>query len=516
MTGRIDKDHFLAALPCLRRGWYAARVEGAESIGPGLEWRFHVGREVGRLAREWLGPGQLLPRAPADVALEATKAAISAGSSRLLFEPTFETEALIARADAIRWGRDGWELIEVKSGKLPEGEDAKVSQDYIDDLAFTVMVSRAAGLAIERCLLVLISGNYRLGRSPDQLFGELDVTELVLARAGVFEALAPDIVEAVTGTEPPEAELIFACRDCEFYSGDCVGVGVPDPLFYLPGLREKRFDSLRVYGRISSLPTIEDLPRAQQRVAQVIRTGIPLVEPEGLAHLDDVEWPAYYLDFESVSLAIPWFKDTAPYEQIPFQYSIHVCEGPGQGPHHHEYLAPTTGDWRRELAERLVSDLGQEGSILMYSPFERRMLNYLGRIFPDLAARFDEHVSRLFDMEPIFKHGYCHPGFKGRTSIKETLPTMIPDLTYKNLAIRGGTDAAGAFALARVGKRADSEVRSDLLAYCGLDTMAMVRLHEAVSLLSGTRSAQNESSIATDSDESRVGTSRLPMTSPDR
>jgi len=431
----------------------------------------------------------LLPRAPADAALEATKAAISAGSSRLLFEPTFETEALVARADAIRRGRDGWDLIEVKSGKLPEGEDAKVSQDYIDDLAFTVMVSRAAGLAIERCLLVLISGNYRLGQSPDQLFGELDVTELVLPRAGVFEALASDIVQAVTGTEPPKAELIFACGDCEFFRDDCVGVGVPDPLFYLPGMREKRFDSLRVHGRISALPTVEDLPRAQQRVAEVIRTGVPLIEQEGLAHLEDVEWPAYYLDFESTAPAIPWFEDSAPYEQIPFQYSIHVGDGPGRVRAHHEYLAPVTGDWRRELAERLIADLGHEGSILMYSTFERRMLNYLGRTFPDLAPRFEQHLARLFDLEPVFKNGYCHPGFKGRTSIKETLPTMVPGLNYQSLAIRGGADAAGAFALARVGGDGPDQpaLRTRLLEYCGLDTMAMVKLHAALCTVSTPR-----------------------------
>ena len=482
MKDWIDKEAFLSAATCLTQSWYGLRAPKRD-LRPALEWRFHVGNEIGRAARDRLGNGIELPRSPVEIGLKATTEVLSAASANCVaFEATFAAADVVSRADAIRRNGGSWDLIEVKSGKLPADAGA-VKAAYIDDLAFTALVAESSGLQIARCILMLVRGQYRLGSPLSELLGELDVTEQVLPRAREFGGVVPQITAGLRAQARPEPRLIFACKDCAFYETDCLGVGIGDPLFALPRLSAKRFEELKGYGRISALPPEAELTETQRRVADVIRSGKPLIEPDGLKHLDRVVRPVYYLDFESVNPAIPWFPDVAPYEQVPFQFSVHVVGAAGQEAMHYEYLAPNDGDWRQELAAQLVDRLGDRGSILTYSGYERRMINYLADALPNRAPRFSALQARLFDLEPVFKNGYCHPGFRGRTSIKATLPTMVQQeqLDYSRLAVRKGDDAAGLFALMRVGRYSPGECevhRQNLLEYCKLDTLAMVRLHQ--------------------------------------
>ncbi len=455
MRDQVDKATFLAGLRCPTQGWRRHRAEGA-AIGAGLEWKFQVGQEMGRLARKQLGDG---------------------GVS---FEAPFEWQRCVARADAIRRQGDGWDVIEVKSGKVPE--DGEISAEYIDDAAYTTMVVQGAGSPVRRCFLMLIRRDLRLGDGLPVL-QEIDVTAAVLTRAADFARVAEDVVGAVLGKALPEPELVFACRECEFFATECIGRGVPDPLFILPRLSQKKFALLREYGRISALPDGIELTATQERVAGVIRSGIADCDRVALAALDKVVWPAHYLDFEAVMPALPWFPDTPPYESIPFQYSLHVAEAPDGRATHREYLAPFEGDWRRELAERLLTDVGGSGSVITYSGYEKRMLNTLGRMFPDLAGVMGAVIARLFDLEKVLNKGYCHPGFMGRTSIKKVLPVVAPALSYDSLRVGNGDDAMGTFGLLRVGQRGREEhagLRAALLAYCKLDTAAMVEVHRAL------------------------------------
>jgi len=480
MTDRIDKEAFVAAEACLTQGWYLHRaIRGAPS--PGLEWRFFVGAQVATIAREQLGAAPMLPRSPVEKAVATTASTLTRAEVSLAYEATFASDHLVARADAVRKNGRTWDLIEVKSGKLPKDMNPeRVKSDYIDDIAFTTLVAQNAGLAVERCILILIRPDYRCGMPMGALLGEIDVTDLAMARAREFAAMVPQVSKSLCGDDRPEPALNRACKACDFYETQCIGRGIADPVFLLPGLRGKRFEQLRPYGRISALPEDADLTEPQRRVATVFRTGKPLVEA-GLSHIDGVVWPACYLDFESVNPAIPWFANDEPYEQIPFQFSVHVCDSVGHVSAHWEYIAPVDGDWRQALATQLLAKLGDRGSILMYSPFEHRMIRYLARTQLALADQLLALVPRLFDLEPVFKNGYCHAGFRGRTSIKETLPTMVKELSYEELDVRNGSDAAALFALTRVGRYPTRDWdghRAHLLKYCELDTLAMVRLHQ--------------------------------------
>lgn len=484
MTNRVDKRQFLAGVTCRTQGWYLHHAPD-QAPGPGLQWRFWVGAHVFDRARAWLGDGVMLRRTPLEAAIDDTQQYVADASQQLLFETTFVWNGLVARADAIRRHGIEWDLIEIKSGKFKDDEN--VDADHVDDLAYTRIVAAGAGLKAARCLLVLINGEYRLNGTTAPFVAQ-DITERVNARAAEFATVAADVYAKVAADERPAPELIFACRKCDYFEKDCVGRGIPDPLFLIPRITEKKFEALKPYGRISRLPADADLTDTQRTVVEVMRSGTPRVNHEGLGVLDQIQWPVRYLDFETIAPPFPWFEKTAPYQMVPFQYSLHRQDAPGGPVTHSEYLAPADGDWRPYMTEVMLHDLGTAGSIVVYSSFEKQRLNELAALFPALANQLKAVIARLFDLEPVFKHGYQHPEFLGSTSIKKVLPVMVPTLSYKTLPVNNGDDALGVFGLMRV-KVMDEEVvptkREQLLRYCELDTLAMVRLHEAAVKLRG-------------------------------
>ncbi len=484
MSTLVDKKDFLAGVTCRTQGWYLHHL-AREAPGPGLQWRFWVGKHVHERAHEWLGDGTMLRRTPLEAAVEDTRESVADASHQLLFETTFTWNGLVARADAIRRHGIEWDLIEIKSGKFKE--DEKVAAECVDDLAYTRMVAGGAGLKVARSLLVLINGEYRLNGTADP-FHSVDLTEEVNARAAEFQAIADDVVAKVGADAQPTSELIFACRKCDCFDTQCVGRGIPDPLFLIPRISEKKFEALKQYERVSRLPADADLTENQRRVVEVLQAGTPRVNHGGLSVLDQMQWPVRYLDFESVSPPFPWFEESEPYQMVPFQYSLHQQDAPGAAVSHKEYLAPADGDWRLYMTEQLLFDLGTHGSIVVYSSFEKQQLGLLAKTFPALADQINAVIARLFDLEQVFKTGYQHPEFLGRTSIKKVLPVMVPELSYKTLPVNNGDDALGVFGLMRV-KVMDEELvpakREQLLRYCELDTLAMVRLHEAAAKLRG-------------------------------
>lgn len=179
--------------------------------------------------------------------------------------------------------------------------------------------------------------------------------------------------------------------------------------------------------------------------------------------------------------AVPLYPEMAPYTQVPTQYSIHKCDGIGTVQCHAEYLSDPKRDSRRDLAESLIADLNDAGSIITYSSFEKTTVNSLSSLFPDLAGKLDVIKQRMFDLEAVIKDNYYHPGFHGRTSVKVTLPALVPDMSYAGLNISDGDSASATFAYMAMGRydaQQTESLRKDLLAYCGQDTLAMVKLHE--------------------------------------
>jgi len=195
--------------------------------------------------------------------------------------------------------------------------------------------------------------------------------------------------------------------------------------------------------------------------------------------VEELAYPRFYLDFETVGPAIPLWADTHPYQTLPFQWSCHIERVPG-AMEHAEFLDLSGEPPMRALARQLITGLEAEGPVLMYTDYERRVIQQLAKMFPDLASALQEIEKRLVDLHPITRANYYHPDMLGSWSIKVVLPTIAPDMDYTKLeGIAEGTAASSAYLEAiqpETTAQRKELIRQDLLRYCKHDTEAMVRL----------------------------------------
>ena len=234
---------------------------------------------------------------------------------------------------------------------------------------------------------------------------------------------------------------------------------------------------------INEIPEGFDLTDNQYKIYCGVKKNAPIISDNFEDLIHSVNWPVYYLDFETVKTAIPIYANVAPHTQIPTQYSIHKCSDFGKIDEHYEYIySDPSIDCRRELAEKLINDLGKDGSIVTYSNFEATRIKDLMKLFPDLEQELSALIDRIVDLKKILTDGIYHPDFHGSYSIKDTLPAIVPDMSYEGLAISKGDDACAIFAYMVQGKYSEEETKKKLLEYCQQDTLAMVRLHEKLRL----------------------------------
>lgn len=471
----ITKRIFLNALTCPTLGWLMRQDQIPNPITAAARFQIEQGIEIGKRARALCPTGHLIATHNFNSAVAATQNLMTHPNTQTLFEPAFHTDDFAARADILKRKSDSWHLTEVKSSTNDK-------TDFIDDMAYTAMVIERSGFNISGVSLLLISKEFRLGMEPENLFVEIDHTDAVKVRIDDFKPVCTEFEELTRMPEKPDPELRFACRGCDMFK-DCTGQGIGNHIFDLPRLNHARFNELTDSGIVC----IEDIPSGfsltvnQARVKDCVQLKKPLVEDRLKPDLEAVSWPAYYLDFETVMTTIPLYPDLAPYAQLPTQYSIHKCSESGHVIAHSEYLADLDRDCRHELAEHLLGDLKGEGSIIVYTSFEKTIINSLARLYPDLAANLNLLIDRLVDLEAIIRKNFYHPGFHGSTSIKRTLPVLVPDMSYEGLEIGDGYTAMAVFALMALGKYEDSEaetLKKQLLEYCKQDTLAMVKLHE--------------------------------------
>jgi predicted RecB family nuclease len=216
-----------------------------------------------------------------------------------------------------------------------------------------------------------------------------------------------------------------------------------------------------------------------------VQTGEPWYDSDGLkAQLAKLSYPIAYLDFETLNPAIPRFAGTHPYQQIPFQWSAHIQQQASEEPQHYEFLATNANDPRREFVTSLFAALPETGSIVVYhQQFEETRLAELAALLPEFAERIRNIQARLWDLLPIVRNHVYHPAFAGSYSLKAVLPALVPEMSYGGMEVANGQDAGIAWeSLVRDGlDRGEREkIRKALLAYCALDTLAMVRLLETL------------------------------------
>jgi len=471
--GKINKEQFLSTLSCSTYGWILRYGLSQKQLSPAEKLKIEDGLDIHKKARG-LFPAGVMVSGSNETSVQTTQQLLSDPNITVIFEATFVYGNYITKADILMRANSRWKIVEVKS-------NVNADKKLIDDLSYTTFVAQSAGLQISTCSLLLVSKDYRLGMSDENLFQEIDHTTEVFEQAEKFREQSSKIDQTLSSHEKPAPKLRWECKKCEIFE-QCCGENIENHIFDLPRISHTKFCQLKDMGviRIEDIPDDFKLTDSQNRVRQAVLSGEPVVDSDGIRNaLYSIVHPAYYLDFETVQTCIPLYPGIAPYGQIPTQYSIHICSGVGTVVDHREYLAEDDRDCRRTLAKNLIRDCGSEGSIVVYTSFEKTIINGLAGSFPDLAEKLMGLVRRLVDLHGILRNNYYHPEFHGSYSIKKVLPVVVPDMGYEGLVVDNGLDASAQFAfmaMSRYDREEASRVRKGLLEYCGVDTMAMVRL----------------------------------------
>jgi hypothetical protein len=477
----VSKQIFLNSIACPTYGWLMRSGRLDKEIGEltlGEKFRIEQGFEIQRIARTLYPQGILVDDHDLDSAVKRTSRLLNDTNVFTIFEATFLVDGCAAKTDILQRTDAAWEMVEVKSSVNDKPE-------FIDDMAYTFLVSSHSGVALSKVSLQLVSRDFRLGMSNEHLFAKIDHTDDVVSRAAIFEPFMGQVEEMTRRPIMPEPELRFECRACPIFE-ECCGKNINNHVFEIPRLSQPKFAKLQELGiyRIEDIPDGFPLTENQAKVRDCVKTHEVFVGPEIREELEAIEWPTYCLDFETVQTAIPLYPNIAPYSKLPTQYSIHKCSAPGKVTNHFEYMSDPSRDGRRELTKHLIEDLEKEGTIITYSSFEKTILNALSETYPDLSAEIGRDIDRIIDLGAIIAKHYYHPEFHGSTSIKTTLPVCVPSLTYDDLKIKDGDCAEATFAYLALGKFRKEDVdpvKKNLLDYCERDTLALVKLHEHLS-----------------------------------
>jgi hypothetical protein len=240
---------------------------------------------------------------------------------------------------------------------------------------------------------------------------------------------------------------------------------------------------------IKDVPSAFPLNDKQQKIVEVAKSGEPFIDPKAIKReFEHFEYPLNFLDYETFLSAIPLFDGYHPQQQMVFQYSLHKLESLDGEVTHTEHLSITRDDPSKSLAESLIQNIGDSGTVFVWNKtFEVSRNKELAEIHSDYADFFEKLNERIYDLGDFINHGmYIHPEFKGSWSIKNVLPVMVPELSYSDMEIGKGDQAMMAWWQLITGELLIDEAEKTkmaLLQYCQLDTWAMVQIWKKLNIL---------------------------------
>jgi predicted RecB family nuclease len=482
----LTKTDFMSGAQCHKLLWWRRHEPDAVELQPNkvLEDLFDQGNLVGALARERFPGGVLIPYARSRAERARLTADAVAAGAMVIFEASFQVDEIFVACDVIVRDATGWRLFEVKSS-------SKQKPEHIPDLAIQAYVLEQSGLTLTRIAVMHLNADFRHPGTGD-LFASTDVTDAVRERMVTVAEEAERQLRMLKGPVP-DVPIGANCAD----PWDCVfrercwpqEDGHIGMLYNVGAKRAAQYMAKGVHF-IDHIPKDAKLPFAAQRQRRSLAGEPLIVEPTLADALEpfDVE-PLGFLDFETISRAVPVWDAMGPWGMAAAQFSYH--EALPNGAHRHvEHLAEGPQDARPLVAERLIEATRHAKKIVTYSSFEKTRIRDLAAQVPALAHDLKALEAKLVDLLPVVREHVYHRAFRGSFSLKGVLPALVPDMTYHDLVIVDGRVASVEiarllFVADRIPLEERDRVRRDLLEYCKRDTWAMVRLLQELRLLAG-------------------------------
>lgn len=420
-----------------------------------------------------------------NVMVEDTKEVLKA--KRYICEASFFSDNLYCAVDILENNKGIVNIYEVKSS-------TKLKEDYLYDVAYQKYVLEKNNLKVKDCFVIHINSSYVLE-------DELNINELV-----TFENVNSLIKDIDIFKEINDMDILLnnniepntlISSTCENYNG------CPFKEYcYKKYLANNDNSIINLYNYrnkykmlAKGVLTMEDLlndPKESLKLNEIQQRQIEyclnpnlddyIKKEEIKSFINDIKYPIYFFDFETYQYMIPKFKKTRPYQQIPFQYSLHIMYEDGSITHK-EYLANPLDDYFKDITKSYINDLGVKGSIVAYNAsFEKTRIKEAALIFKEYEDKLLAINERFVDLADIFKKGYYYNAkMKNSFSIKSVLPALFGDeFNYSSLnEVHNGTDAQVAFKkLESCSEEETIETRKNMLAYCLLDTLSMVKIFD--------------------------------------
>jgi hypothetical protein len=447
----ISKSSFIRGLQCHKSLWlHLNQPESRDEISDQQQQIFDIGHSVGSYAQQLFPGGIDASRGAHEKISEAlayTRELISSGQS-VIYEDAFSDGETLCYMDILVKENGQWRAYEVKAS-------TGVKEYQVMDVAFQYYVISRSGLHLDDIYLVHINNRYiRRGEiDVQQLFTKVCMTSTILPMQDQIPGNLDAIQKMLAAGATPDIEMGFQCThpyNCDFMD---FCQPLPQPLLYRGG---------------------ESWIRNQEALDEFKA---------------DLEYPLYFMDFETFFPAIPIHNESRPYQQIPFQFSLHVIENSeneksrnGENLQHYEYLGTPPADPRPAFIEELLEKLGNTGSILVWNKtFECTRLKEIARDFPQYQEKIEEILERVVDLIVPFRRKHLYtPEMNGSYSLKSVLPALVPDLSYGDLEIQEGGTASETYESLYYDGDPDSiaQKRENLLRYCEMDTVSMVRVLE--------------------------------------
>ena len=418
-----------------------------------------------------------------DLAIEYLNETIGKQGNDLVLtrRKSFTQDQFLAEVDALVYdpSEDVYDVYEIKSS-------TRIDKQHKYDVTFQYLVCRE-NIPVRNFFIVHLNNGYiRLGEvALDQLFiidcldNEINklANEVMVGREAALETANQPIPGGISEcTKPGACPCPQICHP-----------SLPEyPIYDVPRLHKRKARELKGLNILSITEIPDDFPLSaiQRERVEAAKTGNPIIKDQDIAlELAKLEYPLYFLDYETYNPGIPWFDNYKPYQHIVFQYSLHILENASRELNHVEFLGVGDGDPGIELIKHLMKHIGEDGSVIVWNKsFEVGRNNDLARIYPDYSNFLTGINDRVFDLMDIFRKGYyLHPDFHGSASIKCVLPVLVEDLNYDSLSISKGDEAMLSWVRIMNESLDEEEIertKGDMLSYCELDTLAMVRILE--------------------------------------
>lgn len=484
----FSKSKLMALRQCPKRLWLEVHRPDRREDSAATEASFQVGFQVGEIAQRIYDPegnGALI-----DIQSEGFDRAFARSAELLntkqpIFEAGFSAGGALAFADVMlpdeKDGRQAWRMVEVKSSTSVKGY-------HRDDMAVQAFVAQSAGVPLASIALAHIDSSWVYPGDEDYsgLLKENDLTAEAFARTEEVKSWIAQAQSIVGESSEPVIDTGAHCSapfECGFYDYCSRDEPKPEyPIHWLPRFSSSKARELAGKGVYDLADVSDDLLNDKQlRVkAHTLANTVFFDASAAASDLAPYGFPAYFLDFETIQFAVPIWKGTRPYQMVTFQFSLHTLDVSGQL-EHTDFLDLSGNDPSEAFAHTLVTACGKQGPVFVYNAgFEKARIRELAERFPHLGDALLAINARIVDLLPIARERYYHPSQQGSWSIKKVLPAVVPELHYDSLdGVQDGGMAMDAFLEAihpDTSATRKAEIEAQLLAYCKLDTYAMVRL----------------------------------------